>query len=358
MSKRATYPALSGEIDQSRVAVILGVTGQDGSLLAGNLISRGWTVIGVARNTGPVVTLQTHPHEPFKLVKGTITDQAFLEELFLQVEPDAVFNVAGFTHVESSWDAQAESREVNFFAVQKIVASLELAHSKTGKAPHYYHSSSSEIFGGAAEKPQREDTILNPVTPYGEHKALAHSFLQSARSSTELPITIGILYNHESPLRPEKFVSRKISAGVAAIGLGLKDTLVLGNIHSSRDWGFAGDYVKAIEELVVTRSLGDFIIATGVEHTVKDFVSQAFECIGIHRWEQYLEIAEGLFRDADPNMLVGNPTKIYREIGWAPTTSFEELVRMMVSYDLSRLGFAEGKIYPAFHPQRRADEFG
>ena len=354
MFKRATYPALLREIDQTRVAVILGVTGQDGSLLAGNLISRGWSVIGVARNIDSTVASAVYPHELFKVVRGTITDQAFLEELFLQVEPDAVFNVAGFTHVGSSWDAQAESREVNFFAVQKIVASLELMQSKMGKAPHYYHSSSSEIFGGAVEKPQREDATLNPVTPYGEHKALAHSFLQGARSSTELPITIGILYNHESPLRPKKFVSRKISAGVAAIALGLKDTLVLGNVHSSRDWGFAGDYVKAIEELVVTRTVGDFIIATGVEHTVKDFVSQAFECIGIDRWEQHLEISEGLFRDADPNMLVGNPSKIHRQIGWAPTTSFEDLVRMMVSYDLSRLGSADTENLPGTKRLRKS----
>lgn len=319
------------------VAIVLGARGQDGTLLTDKLIARGWSVVGVARNVGLADVSQDRPRRAPQLVEGTITDQVFLRELLSRVSPDAVFNVAGFTHVGSSWNAQAESREVNYVAVKKVVEELERFHSETGKAPHYYHSSSSEIFGGAAVKPQNEDTPLNPATPYGEHKALAHTFLRNKRSSGQIPISIGILYNHESPLRPRSFVSRKISAGVAAIAAGKQETLVMGNIDSSRDWGFAGDYVEAMLELVSTRSLGDFIIATGVEHSVRDFISRAFDCVGIEDWEKYVEISPEFFRETDPNMLVGDSSKIRQVVGWAPTTSFDDLVRMMVNHDVDAI---------------------
>ena len=322
----------------SRTAVVLGASGQDGRLLTQQLLTEGWSVIGVSRTLSP-----TNPHgvvgnNSYEGVQGSITDQSFLNEFFLRTAPDAVFNVAGFTHVGNSWDAKLESREVNFVAVKKIVMALELVRSETGKAPHYYHSSSSEIFGGTAQKPQAENTPLDPATPYGEHKALAHSFLQNRRESSELPITIGILYNHESPLRPVHFVSRKISAGVAAISAGHQDKLVMGNIDSSRDWGFAGDYVDAMVQLVTTRSTGDFVVATGVEHSVKEFIAQAFMSVGIADWERYVEISSEFFREADPNTLVGDPSKIYQTVGWSASTSFEDLVRMMVAHDKSLLG--------------------
>lgn len=316
-------------------AIVLGASGQDGTLLVRQLLTEGWSVVGVARTMSVSHPTGLAGDGSFESVQGSITDQSFLNELFLRVQPDAVFNVAGFTHVGKSWDAQSESREVNYIAVKKIVSALELVRSESGKTPHYYHSSSSEIFGGTTQKPQTEKTPLDPATPYGEHKALAHNFLQNHRENSELPITIGILYNHESPLRPVHFVSRKISTGVAAIAAGHQQKLAMGNIESSRDWGFAGDYVDAMVRLVSTASIGDFVVSTGVEHSVKDFIIQAFKHSGIGDWENYVEISSEFFRETDPNMLVGHPEKIRETVGWSASTTFEELVRIMVTHDLA-----------------------
>ncbi len=337
MSDDLTGGAHRDADEPTGTAIVLGATGQDGTLLTAKLLSGGWSAVGIARGAS-VQTRSTNPqNKMFQLVQGTITDQHFLNDLFAEVQPDAVFNVAGFTHVGRSWDAQAESREVNYVAVKKIVSAIELFQSRTGKPCHYYHSSSSEIFGGTNQKPQTEETPLNPATPYGEHKALAHAFLQNIRDSLPFATTIGILYNHESPLRPDSFVSRKISKSVAAIAAGRQDKLVMGNIESSRDWGFAGDYVEAMARLVATKSVGDFVIATGEERSVSDFIGQAFLCAGIENWEQYIEISAEYFRETDPNVLVGDASKIRQTIGWIPTTSFEQLVEMMVSHDTKNL---------------------
>lgn len=316
-------------------ALVTGVAGQDGVLLARLLLADGHRVIGT-RSPGPLPQLAPYL-EGVEVREHDIRDTAGFERLLVAEQPDEIYNLAGFTSVGSSWDNPELVEQVNATAVEHMLDALLAWRDRTGREPRFFQASSSEVFGPAAANPQREDTDHDPQNPYAESKSRAHALTVRAREVHGLFASVGILYNHESPLRDSRFVTRKITRAAAEIAAGRRDSLTLGNLDVSRDWGAARDYVVAMQRVLQHPEPGDFIIATGRLHSLKELLELAFAAAGVADPWAYVQQDESLLRSADAPGLTGDAGKTQRELGWTAATSFEDLVTEMVRVDSERL---------------------
>jgi len=318
----------------SRRALVIGIAGQDGSFLAELLLGEGYDVFGVVRQ--PVSTSFANLagiRGELDLSQADVLDELSLVDVLTACRPDEVYNLAAPSFVPMSWKQPVLTAE---FAAVGCTALLE-AIRRVDTGIRFYQASSSEIFGEPREVPQHEDTPLAPVTPYGVAKAYAHFITRSYRRRYGLHASSGILYNHESPRRPLDFVTRKISHAAAAISLGLESDLSLGNLDARRDWGYAGDYVRAMWLMLQQPEPDDYVIASGESHSVRELVSAAFSRVGLD-WEDHVRIDESLVRGkAELYDLVGDPSRARERLGWSATVDFDELVNLLVDADLQRL---------------------
>ena len=325
-----------------KVALITGVTGQDGAYLAAFLLARGYVVHGVKRrassfNTGRVDHLYADPHEHetrFLLHHGDLTDATNLIRLVQETRPDEIYNLAAQSHVQVSFEIAEYTANADALGTLRLLEALRIL--RLGERTRFYQASSSELFGNTSEAPQRETTPFHPRSPYAAAKLHAYWMAVNYRESYGLFTCNGILFNHESPRRGETFVTRKITRAVAAIKAGLQDTLYLGNLEARRDWGYAPEYVEAMWLMLQHDAPDDFVIATGETNTVRRCVEIAFDEAGLE-WEPYVVIDDALKRPAEVDLLVGDASKAERVLGWTPTTDFEQLIRLMTRADLALL---------------------
>lgn len=314
-------------------ALITGITGQDGSYLAEFLLSEGYEVIGMVRRSSTVTFERiAHLQDRIATVSGDLLDQASLIELLRTYEPNEVYNLAAQSFVQTSFTQPVLTGDVTALGVTRILDAIRI----TDPSIRFYQASSSEMFGKVVEVPQSEKTPFYPRSPYGVAKLYGHWITVNYRESYDLHASSGILFNHESPRRGLEFVTRKISNAVAKIKLGMDSELRLGNLDAKRDWGFAGDYVKAMWMIVQQDSPEDFVIATGDTHSVREFCEVAFGHVELD-YEQYVVIDEAFYRPAEVDLLVGDPAKAAQDLGWKPKVGFEDLVTMMVDADMDLL---------------------
>jgi len=308
-------------------ALVTGASGQDGGYLVERLLEDGWDVSALVRGDDSALPSAVRPFE------GDLRDAAGLGRIVAEAAPDTVFHLAGLSSVALSWQEPVLTAEVTGTAVAALLeASLSLQES-SGRPVRFVQASSSEIFGAATENPQTESTPIRPVSPYGAAKAFAH-LLVGVYRGRGLHASSGILYNHESPRRPDAFVTRKITAGVAAIAVGAASELSLGNLDVRRDWGWAPDYVDALVRASRADEAGDYIVATGVSHSVREFVAAAFAAAGIADWEHLVVLDPRFARPVDAPEMRGDASRARSVLGWQPTVAFEEIVARMVAHDL------------------------
>lgn len=339
-----------------KTALITGITGQDGAYLAEFLLKKGYIVHGVKRrsslfNTDRIDHLYQDPHETdvkFFLHYGDMTDSTNLIRIIQEVQPDEIYNLAAQSHVQVSFETPeytANSDALGTLRILEAIRILELTN-KT----RFYQASTSELYGKVQETPQKETTPFYPRSPYAAAKIYAYWITVNYREAYNMFACNGILFNHESPIRGETFVTRKITRAIARIKLGLQDRLYLGNLNAKRDWGFAGDYVEAMWLMLQQDKPEDFVIATGETRSVREFVELAFKHIGVTlRWQGegidevgideatgkiFISIDSKYFRPTEVDLLLGDPTKAREKLGWKPRVSFEELVRMMIDEDI------------------------
>ena len=315
-------------------ALITGITGQDGSYLAEFLLSKGYSVYGLVRRLStPNLENIKHIYEKVNLISGDLLDQSSLYDAIKKSEPDEVYNLAAQSFVKASWEQPVLTGEFTALGVTRMLEAIRIANPKI----KFYQASSSEMFGKVTETPQKETTRFHPRSPYGVAKVYGHYITLNYRESFDLFACSGILFNHESPRRGIEFVTRKISHAVARISLGKQDKLELGSLEPKRDWGFAGDYVEAMWMMLQQQNPDDYVVATGENHSVKEFVELAFNTVGIKDWDKYVvsNTPEHL-RPAEVDYLVGDSSKAQKALGWKPKTTFKQLVEMMVKADLER----------------------
>jgi GDPmannose 4,6-dehydratase len=319
-------------------ALITGIGGQDGSYLAELLLENGYEVAGVVRPGAAPYENLTEIRHRLELLEADLLDQQSLESALHSARPNEVYNLAAPSFVPVSWDRPVETAE---FAAVGATAVLEAIRA-VDPSIRYYQASSSEIFGEPREMPQTEVTPLEPVTPYGVAKAYAHFIVHSYRRRYGLFACSGILYNHESPRRPLEFLPRKVAHGAAAISLGLEDNLVLGDLDARRDWGFAGDYVRAMWLMLQQDEPDDYVVASGSARSVRELVQAAFARVGLD-WQKHVRVDPALQRGAaELHRLVGDPSKARSRLGWEPEVDFTELVHLLVDADLVRLRATAG----------------
>jgi GDPmannose 4,6-dehydratase len=317
----------------SKRAVITGITGQDGSYLAELLLDEGYEVTGVVRrSSSPNFWRIEHLLDRITLRPADLLDQLSLMRIIDDVKPHEFYNLAAMSFVPASWDQPLLTGEFNSMGVTRLLEAIR--HVDT--SIKIYQASSSEMYGRVREVPQTELTPFYPRSPYGVSKVFGHYITVNYRESYGLFAVSGILFNHESPRRGLEFVTRKVTHGVAAIKLGLADHLALGNLDAHRDWGFAGDYVRAMWMMMQQETADDYVIATGVSHSVRQLVETAFAHAGLD-WQKYVRTDPALLRPAEVDHLIGDPAKARRVLGWEPSVNFEQLVAMMVDQDLERL---------------------
>ena len=316
-----------------RTALITGVTGQDGSYLAELLLAKGYTVVGVVRRTSHDSYERIgHLLDRIHIVPADLLDQHSLTVVVRDAKPDEVYNLASQSFVPTSWTQPVLTGEFTALGVTRLLEAIRLAYP----AARVYQASSSEMFGKAQETPQRETTPFYPRSPYGVAKVYGHWITVNYRESYGLFAVSGILFNHESPRRGLEFVTRKVTYGVARIVKGKDTELRLGNLDARRDWGFAGDYVEAMWQMLQQPRPTDYVVGTGKTHSVRELCEIAFSHVGLD-WKKYVSVDARYVRPAEVDTLQADPSKAKRELGWAPNTSFERLVRMMVDADLERV---------------------
>lgn len=314
-----------------RRALITGITGQDGSYLAELLLERGYHVAGVLRrsSTDSLDRIE-HLRDRIELVQADLLDQLSLIDVMEKVQPDEVYNLAAQSFVPTSWQQPVLTAEFDAVGVIRMLEAIRLVNRKI----RFYQASSSEMFG-KAPPPQSESTQFHPRSPYGVAKVYGHFITVNYRESYDLFACSGILFNHESPRRGKEFVTRKISDGAARIKRGLSRELRLGNLEARRDWGFAGDYVRAMWLMLQQDAPGDYVIATGSAHSVRDFAALAFRRVGLD-WREFVKEDPSLLRPAEVDHLIGDASRARERLGWRPEVSFEDLVNLMVDADLAR----------------------
>jgi GDPmannose 4,6-dehydratase len=314
-------------------ALITGVTGQDGSYLAELLLSKGYEVVGMVRRTSHHSYERIeHLLDRIEVVAADLLDQHSLTVVLQDTRPDEVYNLAAQSYVPTSWTQPVLTGEFTALGVTRILEAIRLVHP-TAK---FYQASSSEMFGRVTETPQRETTSFYPRSPYGVAKVYGHWITVNYRESYNLYAVSGILFNHESPRRGIEFVTRKVTDGVARIKLGMAQEIRLGNLDARRDWGFAGDYVDAMWRMLQQPSPQDYVIGTGQAHSVRDLVEAAFGHVGLD-WRKHVVTDPKFIRPAEVDLLLADPSKARRDLGWSPEVGFSELVAMMVDADLQRL---------------------
>jgi GDPmannose 4,6-dehydratase len=319
------------------VALITGVTGQDGSYLAEFLLQQGYEVLGMVRRTSTVnFSRIAHIQDDITLVSGDMLDEPSLISILQEHRPSEVYNLAAQSFVQTSWKQPVFTGGVTALGVTRILDAIRMVDSTI----RFYQASSSEMFGKVREVPQNENTPFYPRSPYGVAKVYGHWITINYRESYGLHATSGILFNHESPRRGLEFVTRKVTNGVARIKLGLDDQLALGNLESRRDWGYAGDYVKAMWLMLQQEQPDDYVVATGETHSVRELCQVAFDHVGLD-WEKYVVQDERFMRPAEVDLLVGDASKAGRVLGWEPAVNFQELVEMMVDADLELLEYEQ-----------------
>ena len=323
----------------TRSALITGITGQDGSYLAEFLLEKGYTVHGMVRRSS-TISLERIEHiaNRIQLHQGDLLDQHSLVKMLEDIRPNEVYNLAAQSFVPTSWEQPIFTAEVTGLGVTRILDAIR----QVDKGIRFYQASSSEMFGKVRETPQRETTVFHPRSPYGVAKVYGHYITVNYRESYDLFACSGILFNHESPRRGPEFVTRKISQSVAQIRLGLSQELRLGNLEAKRDWGFAGDYVKAMWLMLQQPRPDDYVVGTGETHSVAEFVQIAFGHVGLD-WQKYVVSDPAFYRPAEVEILLADARKAHATLGWRPETKFEDLVVEMVDADLKRL---EGRQRP------------
>lgn len=315
-----------------KTALITGVTGQDGSYLAEFLLTKGYKVYGMVRRASiDKYERIAHLMDKIELVQGDLLDQSSLTSVLKDTNPDEVYNLAAQSFVPTSWVQPVLTSEFTAVGVTRMLEAIRAVNTKI----RFYQASSSEMYGKVRETPQSEETPFYPRSPYGVAKAYGHYITVNYRESYNIFAVSGILFNHESPRRGLEFVTRKVTDGVAQIKLGKKKELRMGNLDARRDWGFAGDYVKAMWLMLQQDKADDYVIATGKTWTVRELIETAFDRVGLN-WKDYVKIDEKFMRPAEVDLLVGDPTKASKELGWKPEVSFQQLVHMMVDEDMKR----------------------
>jgi GDPmannose 4,6-dehydratase len=316
-----------------KTALITGITGQDGSYLAELLLAKGYRVVGMTRRSSTDVHERIqHIVDEIEFVSGDLLDQSSITTIVANVRPDEIYNLAAQSFVPTSWTQPVLTGEFTALGVTRVLEAIRAVDPKI----RFYQASSSEMFGKVQATPQTETTSFYPRSPYGVAKVYGHWITVNYRESYNIFAASGICFNHESARRGKEFVTRKISDGVVRIKLGLQKELRLGNLDAQRDWGFAGDYVRAMWLMLQRESADDYVIATGRTHAVRDFVRLAFAAVDLD-WEQHVVVDPRFYRPAEVDLLVGDASKARRELGWEPEVSFEQLVEQMVRADLDRL---------------------
>jgi GDPmannose 4,6-dehydratase len=317
----------------SKRALITGITGQDGSYLAEWLLTQGYEVYGVVRRSSAPNLWRIEPVlDRIELRPADLLDQLSLIKLIDEVRPQELYNLAAMSFVPASWDQPLLTGEYNAQGVTRVLEAIRQVDTSI----RFYQASSSEMFGKVREVPQTEMTPFYPRSPYGVSKAYGHYITVNYRESYGLHASSGILFNHESPRRGLEFVTRKVTDGVARIKLGLVRELRMGNLDARRDWGFAGDYVRAMWLMLQQDEPDDYVIATNETHSVRELVELAFAHVGLD-WQEFVKVDERFIRPAEVDLLIGGPAKAKQILGWSPTVDFGGLVRMMVDADLERL---------------------
>jgi GDPmannose 4,6-dehydratase len=315
-------------------ALITGITGQDGPYLAELLLSKGYRVSGTVRRLStPNMENIKDIADKIELFSADLLDQSSLTDAIRKSEPDEIYNLAAQSFVKASWDQPVLTGEFTALGVTRVLEAIRTVNPQI----KFYQASSSEMFGKVTETPQKETTRFHPRSPYGVAKVYGHYITVNYRESYGMFACSGILFNHESPRRGIEFVTRKITNGVARIKLGKQDKLELGSLEPKRDWGYSGDYVEAMWLMLQQEKPDDYVIATGENHSVKEFVEETFKVAGIEDWQKYVIANESKYmRPAEVDYLIGDASKANKVLGWKPKTSFKELVKIMVEADLKR----------------------
>ncbi|MCA9674642.1 MAG: GDP-mannose 4,6-dehydratase [Myxococcales bacterium] len=317
-------------------ALVTGITGQDGSYLAELLLAKGYEVHGIIRrastfNTTRIDGIYQDPHESgarLRLHYGDLTDGSSVNKILRQVRPDEIYHLGAQSHVRVSFDIPEYTADVTALGTLRLLEGMR----ESGLTARFYQASSSELYG-STPPPQSETTLMKPRSPYAIAKLFAYHTAINYREAYGMFVSNGILFNHESPRRGETFVTRKITMAAARIRVGLQDKLYLGNLEAKRDWGFAGDYVEAMWQMLQQDTPDDFVVATGEMHSVREFLELTFRRLDLD-WERHVEIDPRYLRPTEVDLLCGDPSKARRELGWSPKVSFPELVEMMVDADL------------------------
>jgi GDPmannose 4,6-dehydratase len=316
----------------SGIALITGITGQDGSYLAELLLDKGYRVVGMTRRSSTASDERiTHLLDSLEIVQGDLLDQASLVAALQEIRPTEVYNLAAQSFVPTSWNQPVLTGEFTGLGVTRMLEAVRQVDSGI----RFYQASSSEMFGKVREAPQTELTPFHPRSPYGVAKAYGHFLTVNYRESYEMYAVSGILFNHESPRRGLEFVSRKVTDGAARIALGLATQLPMGNLDAERDWGFAGDYVRAMWLMLQRPEPEDYVIATGIAHSVRDLCRIAFERVDLD-YERYVTVDPRLYRPAEVDHLRGDPSKAKADLRWEPTVTFAKLIESMVDADVAR----------------------
>ena len=322
-------------------ALITGITGQDGSYLAELLLSKGYTVVGMVRRSSTVTFERIqHIQDQITIVQGDLHDQSSLVEIIEEYEPSEIYNLAAQSFVPTSWNQPVLTGEVTGLGVTRLLEAIRHVNPKI----RFYQASTSEMFGKVVEVPQKESTPFYPRSPYGVAKLYGHWITINYRESYDLFAVSGILFNHESPRRGLEFVTRKVTNGVARIKKGLAKEIRLGNLESRRDWGFAGDYVRAMWQMLQQPKPEDYVIGMGETHAVRELCELAFKCVDLD-YKDYIIQDPKFYRPAEVDLLVSDPTKAHQKLGWKPEVSFNKLVEKMVDADLDRLSDTSHKVY-------------
>lgn len=317
-----------------KTALITGITGMDGSHLADFLLKKNYKVYGMIRRSSNInLSNLEHIKEKLIFINGDMTDQNSLLRCLKDTNPDEIYNLASQSFVGESWNTPEQTSNVTALGVLRILESIREFNSNI----KFYQASSSEMFGRMVENPANENTPFYPRSPYGVSKLYGHWITINYRESYDLFACSGILFNHESERRGVEFVTRKITDGVAKIHLDLQDYISLGNLEARRDWGYAPDYVEAMWKILQNSNPTDYVIATGKDHSIRDFLDLAFKVIGINDWNKYVKIDPKFYRPAEVDVLRGDYSKAKKELGWQPKTSLEEMVIRMVNSDIERL---------------------
>ncbi|UZF57479.1 GDP-mannose 4,6-dehydratase [Gordonia polyisoprenivorans] len=319
-----------------KTALITGITGQDGLYLSELLHSKGYRVVGLVRGqNNPKADALAASHPFVEIVSGNLLDLSSLMRAMAFADPDEVYNLGAVSFVAYSWQNARLTSDVTGTGVLNVLEAVRLHQDTTGKQIRFYQASSSEMFGKVQEVPQRESTLLWPRSPYGVAKVFGHYMTINYRESYGMHASSGVLFNHESPRRGPEFVTRKVSRAVARIHLGLQESLALGNLDAKRDWGFAGDYVRAMWLMLQQPEADDYVISTGETHSIRELLDVAFDEVGISDWERYVHIDPRFFRPAEVDLLIGDSSKARAQLGWKPEVDFDALVRMMVCSDVA-----------------------